>query len=57
MYFPSSFFSVYFIKVQVVQPYSSTDTTTVWKNSKEFRFSYGCLLSVAVHALRMQELK
>ena len=33
--FPSSFFSKHFIRVQVVQPYSSIDMATVWKN---FRF-------------------
>ena len=33
---PSSLFSRRFVRVQVVQPYSSTDTTTAWKN---FRFS------------------
>ena len=29
----SNFFSKHFIKVQVVQPYNSTDTATAWKNS------------------------
>ena len=32
---PSSLFSMRFVRVQVVQPYSSTDTTTSWNN---FRF-------------------
>ena len=31
--FPSSFFSKCYLKVQVVQPYNSTDTATAWKNS------------------------
>ena len=30
--FPSSFFSKHFITVQVVQPYSSNDMATAWKN-------------------------
>ena len=34
--FPSSLFSRRFVRVQVVQPYSSTDTTTAWEN---FRFN------------------
>ena len=29
---PSSLFSRRFVRVQVVQPYSSTDITTAWKN-------------------------
>ena len=32
--FQSSFFFRCFVKVQVVQPYSSTDTATTWKNSR-----------------------
>ena len=34
--FPSSFFSIYFISVNVVHPYSSIDTTAAWK---KFRFN------------------
>ena len=30
----SSFISRYSVKVRVVQPYNSTDTATVWKNSR-----------------------
>ena len=30
--FPSSFFSKHFVRVQVVQPYNSTDTATASKN-------------------------
>ena len=31
---PSSLFSRRFVRVQVVQPYSSTDITTAWKNCR-----------------------
>ena len=30
---PSSFFSIHFVSVSVVHPYSRTDTTTSWKKS------------------------
>ena len=36
---PSSLFSRRLVRVQLVQPYSSTDTTTAWKN---------CLFSLSV---------
>ena len=32
--FPSSLFSMRFVSVQVVQPYSSADTNTAWKNCR-----------------------
>ena len=32
MYFLSSFFSMHFVRLQVVQPYSSTDIDKAWKN-------------------------
>ena len=46
VWFPSSFFSMHFITVQVVHPYSSNDTATAWKKScfifiREIKFSYG----------------
>ena len=34
-YFPSSFFSIHFVRAKVVQTCSSTDTATAWK---KFRF-------------------
>ena len=37
--FPSSFFSIRFVCVQVVHPYISTDTFTAWKKSP-FIFSF-----------------
>ena len=52
---PSSFFSSRFVSVQVVHPYSSTDTTAVWKKlrfilSVRSDFHMTDSLSIAVHA-------
>ena len=52
------FFSKHFVRVQVVQPFSSADTATAWKNS-HFILSEGSdfdiidNLSIAVHAFPM----
>ena len=51
IYFPSSFFSIRSVNVQVLHPYSSTDTATVWKKSSFILLerSYFDNLSIAVH--------
>ena len=56
--FPSSFFSKHFVKVQMVQPYSSIGTTTAWKNScfissKKSDFYIVNKLSIAAHTFSM----
>ena len=53
---PSSFFSSRFVSVQVVHPYSSIDTTAVWKKLRfifSVRFDFHMIdsLSITVHAL------
>ena len=55
--FPSSFF----FSIQVVQPYSSTDTATAWKNccfilSVRLDFYMVINLSLAIHTLPMHIL-
>ena len=51
-YFSSSFFSYHFVKVQSVQPYSSTDTATPGR--LEFHMIES--LSIAVYTFFMQKL-
>ena len=53
--FPSSFFNMHFICVQVVSAYNSTDMATAWKNSRfillellDFNMVFNLL--IAVHA-------
>ena len=58
---PSSLFSSRFVRVQVVQPYSSTDTTTAWKNclfnlSVRFDFHTTDNLFIAAHAFPIRAL-
>ena len=58
---PSCLFSSHFVRVQVVQPYSSTDTTTAWKNglfnlSVSLDFHMIDNLFIAVHAFPMRAL-
>ena len=53
--FPFILFSKHFIKVQVVQPYNSTDTAIAWKNSRFISSDWSDFhmvdnLSMAVHA-------
>ena len=61
MKFQSSFFFKCFIKIQVVQPYNSTDiaTATAWKNS-HFILSERLYMvinqSIAVHGISMLQL-
>ena len=55
VYFPSSFFSKHFIRVQVMQPYSSTDISTAWKNkhfilSEKSNYNMAVNLSMVDHA-------
>ena len=62
IYFPSSFFSKRFAKVQVAQPYNNSEMTTTWKNScfilsVRSDFHIVVRLSIAVHALRIRMLK
>ena len=54
-YLPSSFFSICFVSVHVVHPYSSIDTTATWKKlrfilSVRSNFHMTDSLSDAVHA-------
>ena len=56
VYFSSSFFFKCSVRIQVVQPYSSADTATAWKNY-HFIFSDFHIvdsLSVSVHALSLR---
>ena len=59
--FPFSFFTRCFVKVQVVQPYNSTDMAIAWKNphfisSERSYFLMTVSLSLAFHALPMHML-
>ena len=58
---PSSLFSSRFVRVEVVQPYSSTDTTTTWKNclfNLSVRLDFHMIdnLFIAVHAFPIRAL-
>ena len=51
----SHFFSIHFIKVQLVQPYNNSDMATFWKNlcyilSERSDFHLGNKLMIVVHA-------
>ena len=61
MQFTSSFCSKRFVKVQVVQPYISTDTATSWKYSnlilsKKLNFYMVFNMSKVIHAFRKEKL-
>ena len=61
MYLSSNFSSKHFFKVQVVQPYSSTDIATAWKNSclilsEKTDFHMVVNLSISIPALPMRVL-
>ena len=61
-YFLSSFFSKHLIKVQLMQPYNSTDMATAWNNScfilsERLDFHVVVKLSIVVHAFPMHMLR
>ena len=58
MKFPSSFFSIRLVSVNVVHPYSSIDTTAAWKKLRfisSFRSDFDSL-SIAVYAFSSRVL-
>ena len=59
--FPSSFFSMPFISIHVVHPYSSIDTTTAWKKTHSILSDRSVFLMIddlliAVHTFTNQIL-